>query len=204
MLNDEQIAEAQRVALEENLKDPEFRRGYERMDSLLKRAEGHDAAVQRAEQAEAALAEMTRLRDNALRAAAHADQSIDVDLDGIIGDGISDLGIDWDEGVSQDWFAAKVVAFVRPVVAHATKRAEQAEAETKRLTDERDALLTELTALMDTIINRLPAESRIRVRLAEIAVLGIGQTGPNLTLNPPPVTPCEGPAGGVNTTKADT
>jgi hypothetical protein len=45
MLSEEQMAEAKRRALEENMQDPEFRRGWDRVEDLRRRAEGYDAAV---------------------------------------------------------------------------------------------------------------------------------------------------------------
>ncbi|MCW2898800.1 MAG: hypothetical protein JWO67_1065 [Streptosporangiaceae bacterium] len=112
----------------------------------------HDAVIREWEDSKAEverltkdLAEMTALRDNALRAAEHADQSIDVDLEGLIGDGLASLGVEW-EGSPDDsappWLLDAVVDLVRPVVAHAVKRAEAADAE-------RDALKATLALHTD-------------------------------------------------------
>jgi hypothetical protein len=79
------------------------------------------------------LAEMTACRDAALRQAQHADQSLgEVDLAGLVGDGLAALGREWDSvppDTPPGWLIDAVVGLVRPVVAHAVKRAEQAEAE---------------------------------------------------------------------------
>lgn len=82
----------------------------------------------RAERAEADLAEMTLCRDNAVRAAEHADQSINVDLEGLVADWVAKLGIEWTHGMDDRRLAGGFVDLVRPVIAHAVKRAELAEA----------------------------------------------------------------------------
>lgn len=99
----------------------------------LDRAQSAEDEVERLRNA---LDEMTALRDNAVRAAEHADQSIDVDLDGLIGDGLASLGVEWDggeNGAHPKWLETAVIDLVRPVVAHAVKRAETSEAAVERL-----------------------------------------------------------------------
>jgi hypothetical protein len=54
------------------------------------------------------------------------------------------------------------------------KRADDAEAERDGLLAELTALTDGVTALMDTVLAKLPVESRVRVRLAELAVLDGG------------------------------
>jgi hypothetical protein len=84
------------------------------------------------------LAEMTACRDNALRQAAHANQSIHVDLEGDITDAIAAMDWEWPstgDNSPPEELVTTIVATVRPIVAHAVKRAEQAEAEVARLSD---------------------------------------------------------------------
>lgn len=90
----------------------------------------------RAKRAEADLKEMTRLRDNALRQAEHADQSIDVDLEGTVEDALAAMGWEWEstgDDSPPDELVQTIVGALRPIVAHATKRAEAAE---KGISDE--------------------------------------------------------------------
>lgn len=80
------------------------------------------------EQLRAELAEMTRLRDNALRALHHGDVEIDVHLDELLADGLHGLA-EWDTEPSDqapDWLINAVVALVRPVLAKATEQRDQA------------------------------------------------------------------------------
>jgi len=74
--------------------------------------------------------------------------------------------------LSDEWFIGKFTDLVHPVVAHAVKRAETAEAEVERLKSRQNALLADLTAYLGRRPRKLPVESRIRVRLAELHVLG--------------------------------
>lgn len=79
------------------------------------------------------LAEALRHREVAIRQTVHADQSIEpIDLEGVLNDALFGL-YEWDgengPDSAPDLLINRIVATVRPIVAHAVKRAEQAETE---------------------------------------------------------------------------
>ncbi len=113
----------------------------------------------RAERLERDLAEAIACRDAALRQAAHVDQPIDVALEDLIGDGLTTLGVEWEESdgppdTPPDWLVAAVVGLVRPVLAAETARREQAETAIGRM---RTALEEIKLRTVQRDLNRLAA-----------------------------------------------
>lgn len=85
---------------------------------------------QRAETAEAALAEMTLCRDNAIRAAERADQPIEFHLDEQLRDGLAGIA-EWEHpgepDQAPDWLIDAVVRVVRPELARLASKLAAAE-----------------------------------------------------------------------------
>lgn len=174
---------AERLALEADAERAGSEARYATLNARHRRAvadhrKAADAITERAEKAEADLAEMTLCRDNAVRAAQHADQSIDVDLEGLVADWVAELGIEWTHGTDDRRLAGGFVDLVRPVIAHAVKRAEGAEAERDEQRAELEAERRQVVLLLSDVLPRCERRAeraederdRLRTALEEVAL----------------------------------